>query len=115
VEAIQEQFPAAEMERAMKIQDVILNAMAGKLKWWEAAEIIGVTGPCPASGVQRTAAPLVRRRRNSLAPVVWTSCDSPHDAPGKPGECGGNRGKPQEAVWRPKPGHTGAAVAGRWL
>ena len=43
VEAIQEHFPAAEMERAMKIQEVILKAMAGKLKWWEAAEIIGVT------------------------------------------------------------------------
>ena len=43
VEATQEQFPAAEMERAMKIQEVILKAMAGKLKWWEAAEIIGVT------------------------------------------------------------------------
>lgn len=27
----------------MKIQQVILKAMAGKLKWWEAAEIIGVT------------------------------------------------------------------------
>jgi transposase len=27
----------------MKIQEVVLKAMAGKLKWWEAAEIIGVT------------------------------------------------------------------------
>jgi transposase-like protein len=43
VAAIQERFPAAEMERAMKIQEVILKAMSGKLKWWEAAEIIGVT------------------------------------------------------------------------
>jgi transposase len=43
VEAIEEQFPAAEMERAMKIQEVILKAMGGQLKWWEAAEIIGVT------------------------------------------------------------------------
>lgn len=43
MEAIQEHFPAAEMERAMKIQEVILKAMAGKLKWWEAAEIIGVS------------------------------------------------------------------------
>jgi transposase len=43
VEAIDEQIPAAEMERMMKIQEVILKAMAGKLKWWEAAEIIGVT------------------------------------------------------------------------
>jgi transposase len=31
------------MERVMKIQEVILKAMAGKLKWWEAAEILGVT------------------------------------------------------------------------
>jgi transposase len=31
------------MERAMKVQEVILRAMAGKLKWWEAAEIIGVS------------------------------------------------------------------------
>jgi transposase len=31
------------MERMMKVQEVILRAMAGSLKWWEAAEIIGVT------------------------------------------------------------------------
>jgi transposase len=43
VEAIEQQFPAAELERAMKIQEVILKAVAGKLKWWEAAEIIGVS------------------------------------------------------------------------
>jgi hypothetical protein len=35
VEAIGEQIPAAEMERMMKIQEVILKAMSGKLKWWE--------------------------------------------------------------------------------
>src|SRR5947199_8857394 len=34
---------SAEMERMMKVQEVILKAMAGSLKWWEAAEIIGVT------------------------------------------------------------------------
>jgi len=27
----------------MKVQEVILRAMAGKLKWWEAAEIIGIS------------------------------------------------------------------------
>jgi len=26
----------------MKVQEVILRAMAGKLKWWQAAEILGV-------------------------------------------------------------------------
>jgi transposase len=34
---------SAEMERMMKVQEVILKAMAGSLKWWEAAEIIGVS------------------------------------------------------------------------
>jgi transposase len=43
VEAIEQQFPAAEVKRAMKIQEVILKAVAGKLKWWEAAEIIGIS------------------------------------------------------------------------
>src|SRR5437773_6265950 len=31
------------MERMMKVQEVILKAMAGSLKWWEAAETIGVS------------------------------------------------------------------------
>jgi transposase len=43
VEAIEQQIPAAEMERMMKLQEVILKAMAGKLTWMAAAEIIGVT------------------------------------------------------------------------
>jgi transposase len=43
VEASEQQIPAAETERMMKAQEVILKAAAGKLKWWEAAEIMGVT------------------------------------------------------------------------
>src|SRR5579864_7487483 len=31
------------MERMMKVQDVLLKAMAKKITWWTAAEIIGVT------------------------------------------------------------------------
>jgi transposase len=31
------------MERMMKLQDVLLKAMATKITWWQAAEIIGVT------------------------------------------------------------------------
>ena len=37
------QYSTAEMERMMKIQDVLLKAMAKKITWWEAAEIIGVS------------------------------------------------------------------------
>jgi transposase len=43
VEFSEQQIPAAETERMMKAQEVILKAAAGKLKWWEAAEIMGVT------------------------------------------------------------------------
>ena len=43
MEDSEQQIPAAEMERMMKAQEVILKAAAGKLKWWEAAEIMGVT------------------------------------------------------------------------
>ena len=31
------------MERMMKIQEVILRAMAKKITWWQAAEIIGMS------------------------------------------------------------------------
>jgi len=43
VEGNEQQFSAAEMERMMKAQEVILKAAAGKLKWREAAEIMGIT------------------------------------------------------------------------
>lgn len=36
-------YGASETEGMMKLQDVLLKAMAKKITWWEAAEIIGVT------------------------------------------------------------------------
>jgi len=38
-----QQIPAAEVERMMKLQDVLLKAMAKRMSWADAAEIIGVT------------------------------------------------------------------------
>jgi len=38
-----QQYSVAEMERMMKVQDVLLKAMAKKITWWAAAEILGVT------------------------------------------------------------------------
>ena len=32
----------AAMERAMKVQDVTFQAMAKKITWWQAAEILGI-------------------------------------------------------------------------
>jgi transposase len=36
-------YSKAAMERAMKVQEVILRAWAKKITWWQAAEIIGVS------------------------------------------------------------------------
>jgi len=36
-------YPKAAMERAMKVQEVILRAMAKKITWYQAAEIIGIS------------------------------------------------------------------------
>jgi transposase len=38
-----QQYSAAETERMMKLHEVLLKAMAKKITWWDAAEIIGVT------------------------------------------------------------------------
>lgn len=36
-------YPRAAVERAMKTQEVILRAMAKKITWWQAAEILGIS------------------------------------------------------------------------
>src|ERR1700733_13487348 len=36
-------YPQAAMERAMKVQEVMLQAMAKKISWWQAAEILGIS------------------------------------------------------------------------
>jgi hypothetical protein len=38
-----EAYPRAAMERAMKVQDVMLQAMAKKTTWWQAAEILRIS------------------------------------------------------------------------
>jgi len=36
-------YRKAAMERAMKVQEAILRAMAKKITWWQAAEILGLS------------------------------------------------------------------------
>src|ERR1035437_9694044 len=36
-------YSAVAWERAMKVQEVIVRAMAKKITWWQAAEIIGLS------------------------------------------------------------------------
>ena len=43
VEVVEKQYREAALERAMKVQEVIMRAMAKKITWWQAAEILGVS------------------------------------------------------------------------
>jgi hypothetical protein len=36
-------YSKAAVERAMKVQEVILRAVAKRTTWWQAAEIIGIS------------------------------------------------------------------------
>ena len=36
-------YPGSALERAMRIQEVLLRAISGKIHWFQAAEILGVT------------------------------------------------------------------------
>jgi transposase len=38
-----EDLTAGEVERVMKVQEVMLRAMAKKITWWQAAEILGIS------------------------------------------------------------------------
>ena len=40
---VERQYRAAAVERAMKVQEVIMRAMAKQMTWWQAAEILGVS------------------------------------------------------------------------
>ena len=60
------EYPRSEVDRAMKVQEVIMRAMSGGLQWFEAAEIIGVScrtmrrwkGRYPAHLLQHATDPL---------------------------------------------------------
>ena len=36
-------YPRTAAEQAMKLQEVLLRATTGKIKWWQAAELIGIS------------------------------------------------------------------------
>jgi hypothetical protein len=42
-------YPRAAAERAMKLQEVLLRATAEKIKWWQAAELIGISDASDAA------------------------------------------------------------------
>ena len=36
-------YPRTAAERALKLHEVLLRASAGKIKWWQAAELMGIS------------------------------------------------------------------------
>ena len=36
-------YPRTAAEQAMKLQEVLLRASAGEIKWWQPAEMIGIS------------------------------------------------------------------------
>ena len=56
-----EAYPRAAMERAMKVQDVMLQAMAKKITWWQAAEILVETDFLTFAESKHAAKPLTLR------------------------------------------------------
>src|SRR5215831_19362419 len=57
-------YPKAAMERAMKVQDVMLQAMAKKITWWQAAEILGISDRH------------MRRWRSAMRKRATTGCET---------------------------------------
>jgi hypothetical protein len=79
-------YSKAAVERAMKIQEVLLRAMARKTTWWQAAEILGFT----QSDAGRPLSTRIRGRRKRPAPDVGVcrdlaiaNCCLGHDVPGQ--------------------------------
>jgi transposase len=42
-ESVEIIYPRTAVERAMKLQEVLLRATSGKIKWWQAAELIDIS------------------------------------------------------------------------
>jgi transposase len=40
---MRESMEITAAEQAMKLQEVLLRATSGKIKWWQAAELIGIS------------------------------------------------------------------------
>ena len=61
-------YTQAAMERAMKVQEVLLQAMAKKISWWQAAEILGISDRHMRRWRERYAclAQIIARRSNGV-------------------------------------------------
>jgi transposase len=58
-------YPRTAAERAMKLQEVLLRATAGKIKWWQAAELMGISERQMRRWRKRLEEQLLDRRRGT--------------------------------------------------
>src|SRR6267378_4711413 len=81
-----ETYPRAAVERAMKIQEVILRAVAKKINWTQAGEIIGLCERQMRRWKQRYQEfgydGLFDRRLGKPRPCLWRRYDSTHRGSG---------------------------------
>ena len=74
-------YSKAAMERAKKVQEVILRAMAKRITWWQAAEIMGISDRHMRRWRERYEEfgydGLFDRRRGKPSPVNWSVSASP--------------------------------------
>jgi hypothetical protein len=111
-------YPRTGAERAMKLQEVLLRATSGKIKWWQAAELIGISerqmrrwrkrledqGP---KGLldRRRRTPSTRRVPKEQADEAARSATSPPGRDGCPRSVSvrANPRLTSADVWRPRP------------
>ena len=55
-------YPRTAAERAMKLQEVLLRATSGKIKWWQAAELMGISDCWTGDSASQVAGECRRRR-----------------------------------------------------
>src|ERR1019366_6055858 len=83
-------YPRAAVERAMKLQEVLLRATAGKIKWWQEAGAAG-SGRAGCQLVSRTVlrserAALSREARRGTSDRVELHVGQAGAASSQPGE-----------------------------
>ena len=79
-------YSKAAVERAMKVQEVILRALAKKITWWQAAEIIGISDR------------QMRRGMNVMRSSAMTGCSTDGAADPRPSEFRWRRNRYQLAI-----------------
>jgi hypothetical protein len=85
-------YPASAVERAMKVQEVILRTIDGRVKWYQAAERLGISDACGACVLL---IPQINPKRTQRVRQVLSTIQSGRGSPlVKPGGDRGSSGSP---------------------